>query len=303
VSRRAARVLAVLTLLAVLGALGITLASTDRPTPAELARAERQAAATLQQLERDEARCRESAPASEPAVDCASFTADPPPASAFLPRPTFTAGALADLLGFVAGLAAFGGFLVGATVGGADWGARSMGLLLAWEPRRTRVFGMRLGVLVVGALAVATAALAIAATGGALIVTQQGGWGGVGLGGLAGPAARGLVLVPLAAAAAYGLAMLARNTGFALGVAAGYVLVVETVAQNTWAWGSQWLVQTNAFVVLEGSPTRWVVGARPGGEAILVTITPGRALLTLLVWVGVIAALALVAFRRRDVAS
>ena len=32
--------------------------------------------------------------------------------------------------------------------GGADWGARTMGLLLSWEPRRTRVFPSRLGVVI-----------------------------------------------------------------------------------------------------------------------------------------------------------
>ena len=44
--------------------------------------------------------------------------------------------------------------MLAATAGGADWGARTMGLLLSWEPRRTRVFLVRLGVLLVIALAV-----------------------------------------------------------------------------------------------------------------------------------------------------
>jgi ABC-2 type transport system permease protein len=247
--------------------------------------------------------------------------APPPPAAkisasldaeAFLDATPFNPDdGLRLLVGAAGGLAAFAAFLIGATAGGADWTARSMGMLLVWEPRRTRVFATRLGVLLTLSLGVAAAAIILATALGAGVVSLRGTWDGFGSDewtSLLGYQVRLLPLVMLAAAAGFGLAMIARSTGFALGVAAGYLAVVESAAQ-IWRWGSQWLVQTNVGVVLSGSPQEWPVGKRAieglgadefGYEAITVTITPVRALLTLFVIILVIDLLALVLYRRRD---
>ena len=161
------------------------------------------------------------------------------------------------------------------------------------------------------ALALAVASLALATLLGAGVVSLRGSWDAFGSDGwvnLLGYELRLLSSVVLAAGGGYGLAMLARSTGFALGVAAAYLWFVESLAQ-IWAWGSQWLVQTNVGVVLAGTPVDWIVGQRlltdvePGAtgyEADFVTITPARAPLTLLTVVVAVNLLALVLYRRRD---
>jgi hypothetical protein len=50
----------------------------------------------------------------------------------------------------------------------------------------------------------------------------------------------------LAAAGSYALAMLTRSTGWAIAAAIGFVVVIESLIRGLWAWGSQWLIQTNA---------------------------------------------------------
>ena len=71
-----------------------------------------------------------------------------------LPKRAFDRSGFEGLVGLAGGIGVLVVAMLAATSGGADWGARTMGLLLSWEPRRTRVFLVRLGVLLVIALAV-----------------------------------------------------------------------------------------------------------------------------------------------------
>ncbi len=314
-SRRAVRWLVGMAMLAVVfGALAGML-SAQAPSPGR----EQTAQARLERAYEQEIVVYQGCLEESGPVDFSPGACGPEPSRALtadrlLPYTSFSPVTdLRALVTFAGGLAAFVGFLVGATAVGADWTSRSMGLLLTWEPRRGRVLAVRTGVVAGATVALGVALMSVAAALGSLAVSIRGTWLGFGSSAwldLLADSARLLLLVPLAGIVGLSLAMLARGTGFALGVAAGYVLVVESVVQAVWPWGSQWLVQTNALVVLSGEQLQWLV-SRPPSEVsrradlalAFVTITPTRAFLTLLALAGVVAVGAWVSFSRRDVAS
>jgi hypothetical protein len=238
-----------------------------------------------------------------------------------LPERPFDQGAFEGLLMFAGGVGALVAIMLAASAGGADWGARTMGLLLSWEPRRLRVFLVRLVVaMVVGALVMAWLGGLAVGFGAAIgsvhglaadalpVLGQQ--WLPVSVADGAQLAVRWLPLAALAAAGGYGLAMLTRSTGWAIGAAIGFVAIVESIVQGLWAWGSQWLVQTNLAAWLEGG-IRWRVDRNPVTYAaaplapdvepgtIFITDTRAIAWLSGLVLVAVL--VSLLAFLRRDV--
>ncbi|MFZ0324866.1 MAG: ABC transporter permease subunit [Actinomycetes bacterium] len=121
-------------------------------------------------------------------------------------------------------------FLIGASVGGAEWSSRSMTLQMLWEPRRLRLLVTKwLGLAVVMTLTGA-ANLAVGLGLGALTTSLRGTWAGLPAdfwGQLIGASARGLVLILFATTVAYAISMLVRNTGGSLGVAFVYFAVAE----------------------------------------------------------------------------
>lgn len=240
------------------------------------------------------------------------------------PQP-FTHEDLVALLGFAGGIACVVSLLVGASAGGADWGARTMGLLLSWEPRRLRVLFTRLLVTAVVALLVAGLITGVAWLAGSFLAATHGLDPSLELPTDSGSrlvadtaAARELFLrwLPIGVLAGIGgfaVAMATRSTGWAIGAAIAFVVVVETVVQGLWTWGSQWLVQTNVLAWLQGG-TQWVVARRGGPESsesgmvapdatapVTIWLSQGRALGTLAVMVVLVVLVAAVLLRRRDV--
>lgn len=158
-----------------------------------------------------------------------------------------------------AGLAAALAFVVGATWIGAEWSTRSIVALLFWAPRRMRVMGAKLLVLVVcvalfgvaaqvGWLVMAGILDAAVGTDGAL---PDGFWST-----LLQTQARGVLLVVLAAVLGFGLTSILRNTGAALGIAFVYVVVVQLVLGNMKPSWSPWMLGTDALALVnEGGLT------------------------------------------------
>jgi ABC-2 type transport system permease protein len=238
-----------------------------------------------------------------------------------LPKRPFSADTFDGLLVFTGAIGTLAAIMLAASAGGADWAARTMGLLLSWEPRRMRVFLVRMLVsMVIGTLVVAwLAALALAL--GAAIASAHGlsdellpvlgaQFRPVALDEGLELALRWLPVAGLAAAGGFGLAMLTRSTGWAIGVAIGLVAIVESIIQNLWAWGSQWLIQTNLAAWLQGG-VQWRVDRNPvtysaaplapGVEPGTIFITDTRALAWLATLALGTALVSLVAFLRRDV--
>jgi hypothetical protein len=261
-SRRSLRWLVALSLLAVVGVAAIMWFTTARVTATDLDTAAQRFLVEQTQFYED---CINdpSIPEDQKAMACWKPTEADAAANAMwmLPKRAFDRSGFEGLVGLAGGIGVLVVAMLGATSGGADWGARTMGLLLSWEPRRTRLFLVRLGVLLVIALAVQAILALLAVALGSVIAQAHPlevpagsipGYDPASVTAAAESAARWVPLAGLAAAGSYALAMLTRSTGWAIAAAIGFVVVVESLIRGLWAWGSQWLIQTNATAWLTG---------------------------------------------------
>ncbi|HZN73333.1 MAG TPA: ABC transporter permease subunit [Micromonosporaceae bacterium] len=243
-ARRFTRIMVVV----VLGILGLILigvgASSHQPNPAVIAQAEAQAAEVRTQVTAMRAQCEEEQrnPGAvdpnqkqfgqlPPGVTCAQIF-DPAQVRPedFMPHVFSFADEAPDLLKAFGGVLTLFAFAVGASFIGAEWSSGGVMNQLLWRPRRLRLVTGKLGTLLV-AIATTTIALMgvwIAALWG--LATLRGRMGEVTSGvsqsmGLTG--LRALALVLAAGAIGFAVASLGRNTATAMGLAVGYVIVLE----------------------------------------------------------------------------
>jgi ABC-2 type transport system permease protein len=187
------------------------------------------------------------------------------------------------------------GLVVGASSVGADWQVGTLAALLTWEPRRTRVFAVRVAVVVafvfafaVALQAVLSASIAAAAVLRGTTVGTESPW----LSGVLGTALRIAGASALGAWLGVTLAMIGRNTAAALGVAFGYLAIVESLLRGFIPKISGSLLSTNLVVFVDGK-----AGTSETGSAIAV----GGASITIAIYAGVLLIVALALFRTRDV--
>lgn len=187
------------------------------------------------------------------------------------------------------------GLVIGASSAGADWQVGTMAALLTWEPRRIRVCLVRIAVVVASVFALAAAlqtvfslALAAAAALRGSTVGTESPW----LAEVTG------TVIRIAAASALGawlgltLAMIGRNTAAALGVAFGYLAIVESLLRGFIPRISSSLLSTNLVVFVDGR-----AGTSETGQPIAV----GDATVALALYGGALLIVALTLFRTRDV--
>lgn len=187
------------------------------------------------------------------------------------------------------------GWLLGSSLVGAEWHAGTMATLLTWEPRRVRVLVAKL--VAAGALAFMLAILVQLLLGAALLPagllrgTTQGidaSWmrslGGVGL--------RVAAASVLGAMMGLSIATIGRNTAAALGIAFGYLAIVESTIRGLRPRWQPWLLGDNIMVVITNQPQNFPLVDRStlGAAALLIGYTLA------------LVAVALVNFRRRDIA-
>jgi hypothetical protein len=271
---RARRFIHVLAAIGVLGwaiAIVVGLLNFGTPTAADYADAQAQVDRILQENEVFRQQCLEdpmgTVGSEVPEGGSPEDVCGPPlteqdigGAESFLTKAPFdlasagTGGALA-----FAGLASALAFVVGATWIGAEWSTRSIVALLFWAPRRMRVMGTKLAVLVAGATVFGVAAqvgwLTMAGILDAAVGTDEAlpeeFWSTV-----LQTQARGVLLVVLAAVLGFALTSIVRNTGAALGIAFVYVVVVQLVLGNMKPGWAPWMLGTNAVgLVNEGGLT------------------------------------------------
>jgi hypothetical protein len=217
------------------------------PTAADLAQAQQQADAQTPQVQADRERCEAEqraqpspTPGAEqppppatkefpPGFDCKLIVA--PDAEVFLSRNPFRfTREMDDRTHVLTLVLALFAFLVGATAIGAEWHHGTLAALLVWEPRRLRVFLMKLLALLFGVTVISAIGYA---------ANVAGHWSVAELRGLVGnitpefqrqialSAARGLGATLAAAAVGFAIALTLRRTAAALGAAIAYLGVVE----------------------------------------------------------------------------
>lgn len=134
------------------------------------------------------------------------------------------------LIGFLAAYLALFGFLIGATFVGAELSSGGMTNLLLWRPRRGQVLGAKLGVLL-GAVGIFSVLFSAVYIGTFYGIAQATGYVGsldsAFLSDMYLTAVRGLALVLVVTACAFGVATLGRHTATSLGLATAYVVVWE----------------------------------------------------------------------------
>jgi ABC-2 type transport system permease protein len=232
----------------------------------------------------------------------------------YLPSTFNFRSSFGNMITAFAGIMAMVGFVIGASFVGAEWNSGGMMNLLLWRPQRLKVLTTKLSALLVGitSLSLVTGALwtgafwLTAVLRGTTEKMTPGTWASFGLMGL-----RGLVLILVGTIIGFALASLGRHTAMAMGVAIGFVVLMQfglvTVLSmanvkflEAWilpTWGSAWMNQSykiEDYNVCNASPT----GECKPDTMILTWHEPGYAML---IGVVLILGAALWTMRSRDV--
>ena len=207
-------------------------------------------------------------------------------------------------------LLTFVGFVVGASFVAAEFSSGSMANWLTFEPRRMRVYASKLAAAGLGLIPATVALLGLLTAGVWLIIrhfspavsTTAKVWGDLGEMG-----ARSLALALAATVTGAALGVLLRRTVAVLGIAVGYLVLVEGVFGQALQGARPWLLQLNVNAWLQHGASYFIQSCKTdaqggysceGVEKVL-SFGHGSAYLGLLVVVAV--GLSALIFRRRDV--
>jgi ABC-2 type transport system permease protein len=312
-----------LTIIAVLGALAITalmlfgtFMQAKPLTGAELAsqqvqlnQAQKDWAANGEQQVKDCLNGQADVQKTDPKADFGCDHMEPTAANWGKPVANFSEMMPSILLGG-AYLLAFVGFVIGAGFVAAEFTSGSMGNWLTFEPRRMRVYASKLGAAGLGLIPVTVVVLGLLTVGAWLIVghfastagTTPKVWGD--LGEMAG---RSVALTLAAAVAGAASGMLLRHTAAVIGIAMGYMVLVEGVLRGALPSAQPWLLQLNLNGWLQHGATyfidRCVTDAQGNYSCtgIEKTLSFGHSSAYLALLVLFVVGLAAMVFRRRDV--
>jgi len=207
-------------------------------------------------------------------------------------------------------LLAFVGFLVGASFVAAEFSSGSMANWLTFEPRRIRVYASKLAAAGLGLIPATVALLGLLTAGVWLIVRQFSPtvgtsakvWGDLGEMG-----ARSLALALAVTVTGAAIGVLLRRTVAVLGIAVGYLVLVEGVFGQALQGARPWLLQLNVNAWLQHGASYFVESCTTdaqGGyscQGVEKVLTFGHSAAYLGLLVLLVVSLAAVVFRRRDV--
>jgi ABC-type transport system involved in multi-copper enzyme maturation permease subunit len=200
---------------------------------------------------------------------------------------------LPDLLKSVSFILIVIGIVIGASSAGADWQSGSLATLLTWEPRRARVFFIRLLVVCVTVFVVAVALEGLLALLFAIVANTRGttvSADGVGRA-TAGAMLRVGAVASIGSILGVSIAMLGRSSMAAVGAVFVYLAVVENLLRGLYPSLTKWTFAVSAVVLVDGNPA----------HVFNQIITVDRAVVTVFVYLAVIAVAGFVSFRIRDV--
>jgi len=291
-SRRLVPMVIVAGLLGIVIGLGIAAFYAEKPSAAEVERAQAQS-------EQQKERCLNR-------VDQSQLPEGESDVAAFCDRnsgPYLDGFLLRDLDAILQGVGTFVimlGVLLGASLGGADWTSNTMQTLLTWEPRRARVYLVRALVIAVCVFLItaflqtvfAGVDVLVAATRGSTALLPGDFWRSVAL-----TIGRVSVIASAFAVIAYAIAMIGRSTVASLGALVGYLILFEAViAGFRPSVGGSLLVRA-AIVIITHQPL--FDSNAVGPSAVLLDVT--KAWSVVAIYTVAIVLVAYWVFRERDV--
>ncbi len=213
------------------------------------------------------------------------------------------------VLGLVSGLQGLI-LLAAVTFVAAEFSTGALGNWLTFEPRRTRVYLSKLGAAVLGLAPFAAISYAVALGAVYAPFAYYGTTGDVDAQAwtdLATLGGRVVLAGALVAVIATALAFLVRHLAAAIGIAVGWLLVVEQLGSAAYPALQRWTLANNLRAVVEGGSSYYldVCGLDPEGRRscewteLPISLTQGS--LVLSGFAIVLTVVALVVFRRRDV--
>jgi ABC-2 type transport system permease protein len=283
-SRRSAVVIAGAAILALILGASLTFALSNRNIAGATEKARARATAEYQD-------CVRNVKGADGSMFGESGKCEMPDLSTVTADPRFKLVKLPEVLSNVSGFLIIVGLVLGASFVGAEWHHRTMALTLTWEPRRVRV---ALAKIVAAAASVMVGALILQILLSSALLpaaffrgTTEGissSWVGHTISvGIRSAAAAGIA-TSLGAA----LALIARNTAFAIGIWFVWFAVLEGIVRQAKPGWERWLIGDNTAGFIAGGAdaprTGW-------GSGILLGV-----------YVAVAAWLAVSSFARRDVA-
>jgi ABC-2 type transport system permease protein len=207
-------------------------------------------------------------------------------------------------------LLAFVGFLVGTGFVAAEFSTGSMANWLTFEPRRSRVYASKLGAAGLGLLPIALALLGLLTAGTWLIVGHFASTAGTTAkvwGNLAQMGGRAVALAVAAALAGAAMGVLFRHTAAVLGIAVGYLVLVEGVFRQALQGAQPWLLSLNFNAWLEHGTRYYAQVCKTDAQGnyacdgVEKFLTFSHSATYLGVLVVLMVGLATLVFRRRDV--
>jgi len=207
-------------------------------------------------------------------------------------------------------LLAFVGFVIGAGFVAAEFSSGSMANWLTFEPRRPRVYASKLGAAGLGLLPIALAVLGLLTAGTWLIVGHFASTAGTTAkvwGNLAQMGGRAVALAVAAALAGAAMGVLFRHTAAVLGIAVGYLVLVEGVFRQALQSAQPWLLSLNFQAWLQHGAKYYPLVCKTDGQGnyscqgVEKLLTFGHSSTYLGLLVVLILGLAALVFRRRDV--
>jgi ABC-2 type transport system permease protein len=207
-------------------------------------------------------------------------------------------------------LLAFVGFLISAGFVAAEFSTGSMANWLTFEPRRLRVYASKLGAPALGLIPVTVALLGLLTAGTWVIVDHFASTAGTTAkvwGALAQTGGRAVALAVAAALAGAAMGMLLRHTAAVLGVAVGYLILVEGIFGQALQSAQPWLLRLNFTAWLQHGTTYFVNSCKTDAqgnyacEGVEKVLSFAHSSAYLGILVGLLLCLAAVVFQRRDV--
>ncbi len=285
-SRRLVKVLLIIGVLGILVGVTIGAVHSSKPPAAQLALAEHKRAANIQTCMKG---YRNIPPTLIPADSCATSVRD------YLAEPAFDVNDIGGLLRGTSINLIVIGWLVGASLAGAEWAAGTMTTLLTWEPRRIRVLLAKLIAAIITVLVLtlalqlflAGALWLLAATRGANM-PDPGLWSGI-----FGSLLRVSALAAVAGVFGMAIAMYTRSVTAAMASGFIYLAVIEGLIRGYRPGLAHYLIGDNAAAWVSGRPFR------SGASGI--SVTPAHGAVVLLIYAAILVGAAAISFRGRDV--